>query len=168
MVEHLDWNGDYKSERAPCWGAETFPDNGRKIMRYVNGIIAFVLMAFAISQMGESGSVTLVLSFAGGSVLALLSLQRSLSLMTARGLAVLSAIAMFSYFSSFFRYCPEMSTGWYLLDKAPGLIGLLIAGFAMIPVLSVYSCWMKAECNMCLESKTPSRTVGHSREPLSP
>ena len=168
MVEHFYRFGDYNNKRAPYWGVETFPDNGRKIMRYVNGIMAFVLMALAISQIIGPGNISLVLSFAGGSVLALLSLQRSLSLMTARGLAVLSATAMFFYFAGFFRHCPEMSSGWYLLDDAPGLIGLLVAGFAMIPVLSVYSCWMKAECHMGVESKTPARTVAHTRESLAP
>jgi len=156
----------------PRLGCRNFSLKWANNMRYVNGITGFVLMAFAISQLGDTGNIALVLSFAGGSVLALLSLQRSLRLTTARGLAVLSATAMFFYFASFFRYCPEMSTGWYLLDKAPGLIGLLIAGFAMIPVLSVYSCWMKAECHMS-DKPTPqkqshSQTVGHTREHLAP
>ena len=137
-------------------------------MRYVNGVMAIVLMAFAILHLREPGNVLLVLSFAGGSLLALLSLKRSLGLMTARGLAGLSTVAMFFYFAGFFRYCPEMSTGWYMLDKAPGLIGLLVAGFAMIPVLSVYSCWMKAECHMCLTTDTKAPSVPHSREPLTP
>ncbi len=134
-------------------------------MRYVNGIMAVVLMAFAILQLRDAGNVLLFLSFAGGSVLALLSLKRSLSLMTARGLAGLSTVAMFFYFAGFFRYCPEMSSGWYMLDKAPGLIGLLVAGFAMIPVLSVYSCWMKAECHMRLKPGTKVPAVPHSRKP---
>ena len=76
-------------------------------MRYVNGIMAVVLMAFAVLQFRDSGNVLLVLSFTGGSLLALLSLKRSLGLMTARGLAGLSTIAMFFYFAGFFRYWKE-------------------------------------------------------------
>ena len=117
-------------------------------MHYVNGIIACVLLAFAAAQFNDPSDTTLLFSFAGGALLAILSLQHSMSLFKARTLAVLTTTAMFFYFAGFFTYCPDMASDWYLRDRSMDLMGLLFAGFAMIPVLSVYSCWMKAECHM--------------------
>lgn len=128
-------------------------------MPYVIGIIAIVLLAFAGAQLTDPVDTTLFASFFAGSLLAFMSLQRNVSLLKARFLAVSTTAVMFFYFASFFRYCPAMPSDWYMQDRAMDVIGLLIAAFAMIPVLSVYSCYMKAECHM---RKKPEKPVVHT------
>ncbi|MBV1905365.1 MAG: hypothetical protein KUG75_04755 [Pseudomonadales bacterium] len=133
-------------------------------MRYVNGIIAFVLLAFAVVGFVGPAEIHLPLSLFAGAILALLSMQRFIGLMTARALAVTTVVAMFFFFAGFFKHCPALSAEWYLEDHSLDFIGLLFAGFAMIPVLSVFSCWMKAECHMRVSSKSSVLPHSHTRK----
>jgi hypothetical protein len=54
-------------------------------------------------------------------------------------------IAMFFYFAAFFRIVDHFHEQWYRSGMMLEAVGMLISAFAMIPVLSVFSCFMKCE-----------------------
>jgi hypothetical protein len=120
---------------------------GRKldIMCYVTASLGVVLALFAVLHIGQPDGLLWTTVFAGGAILAFLTLKRDMPLMIARVLAVLSSLAMFWFFAGFFRLAPHLNADWYERAAAIDAIGLLFAGFAMITILSEYSCRMKAE-----------------------
>lgn len=110
-------------------------------MQFVNATIAVVLLVLAL-VVGEGGAAAM---FIVGAALAAIAFKRWLSTPMVRTLALLTAGAMFYFFWNFFALVPTLQPDWYW---QPGEVidafGLLCAGFAMIPVLSEYSCRMKA------------------------
>lgn|GEM_PF-625989 len=112
-------------------------------MRLVNAITGCTLLALAVLNVFIPKAPILTLIYAGGAGLALLSLRAHIRFAWARVLAVLTVIAMFFYFGAFFRIVDHFHEQWYRSGMMLDAVGLLIAAFAMIPVLSVYSCFMK-------------------------
>jgi hypothetical protein len=101
--------------------------------------------------MSGSDPVYWMAIFSGGAVLAFITLKREFSLALSRFLAVTTTIAMFYYFAEFFMLAPQLSDGWYQSagwqsGRPIHALSLLFSAFAMIPVLSDYSCRLKAEC----------------------
>jgi hypothetical protein len=87
-----------------------------------------------------------------GAVLALITLRREIADMFSRALAVITTLTMFFFFAAFFMVVPRLSQGWYAQDA----VCLLLGAFAAIPILSNYSCRLKANninltegSNMC-------------------
>jgi hypothetical protein len=52
---------------------------------------------------------------------------------------------MFFYFAAFFRIVDHFHEQWYRSGMMLEAVGMLISAFAMIPVLSVFSCLMKCD-----------------------
>ena len=86
------------------------------------------------------------LPYAGGAVLALLTLLPGLNILMARVLAVAATGLMFFFFAGFFTGVPRLDADWYQSQEGWSAIALLVGAFTLIPVLSVYSCRCKAEC----------------------
>ncbi len=112
-------------------------------MHYVNLIIAVVLLVFAVVLLKLNDAVT-ASACIGGAVLAAVALKHWLDIWTVRLLALATAGMLFYCFAQFFSLVPTLQPGWYWQVEAINTFGLLFAGFAMIPVLSEYSCRMKA------------------------
>lgn len=112
-------------------------------MRFVTAALGIVLALFAVLQIGQPNGPLWLAVFGAGAFLALITLRRNMPLMLVRLLAVLSSLAMFCFFAGFFRLAPHLRPDWYERAAALDAIGLLFAGFAMIIVLSEYSCRMK-------------------------
>jgi len=116
-------------------------------MQVVNAVIAVALLSLALVTLGDPSGATM---FIVGAVLAAVALKHFLSAWVVRVLAFLSAGVLFCYFGQFFVLVPQLPPSWYWQWGADTVhaAGLLLAGFAMIPVLSEYSCRMKAskEC----------------------
>ena len=53
---------------------------------------------------------------------------------------------MFFYFFGFFELAPHLDANWWGLERGQEAMGLLFSAFTMIPVLSCYSCRLKATC----------------------
>ena len=115
----------------------------------INGSIGAALAILALLHVGDPECVELTMAYAAGSVLAFTSLA-NLSIPVARGLAVVTTVCMFFYFASFFSLAPELHSQWYRGSMAVEAFSVLLAAFAMIPVLSCYSCRLKAECREAL------------------
>lgn len=114
-------------------------------MQYANAIIAVVLLALALLKLDDPAEASM---FILGAAIAAIAFKHWLSAWTVRLLAVVAAGMLFCYFWSFFSLVPHLQPDWYWQPRAIDAVGLLFAGFAMIPVLSEYSCRMKASA-MC-------------------
>ena len=114
-------------------------------MQYVNAIIAVVLLAVALLKLDDPAGAS---GFILGAALAAIAFKHWLNAWTVRLLAVLTAGTLFYYFWGFFSLVPTLQPDWYWQPQAIDAVGLVFAGFAMIPVLSEYSCRMKASA-MC-------------------
>lgn len=114
-------------------------------MRVINAITGFALLALAVLHIFIPKTPILTLIYLGGAVLALSSLRANIGFAWARVLAVATVIAMFFYFAAFFRIVDHFHEQWYRSGMMLEAVGMLISAFAMIPVLAVYSCFMKSE-----------------------
>ena len=116
-------------------------------MRYVNAVIAVALLLLAVLKLDDPPGAAM---FLFGALIAAVSLKHWLSTWSVRVLAFLAAGTLFCYFGQFFYIVPHLQPSWYWVWQGDALeaTALLLSGFAMIPVLSEYSCRMKAtrEC----------------------
>lgn len=114
-------------------------------MQCVNAIIAVALLTFAVLSLDAPAQA---LMYIIGAALAAIAFKHWLSTWTVRALAIGTVCMLYWYFGQFFLRADQLAPGWYGTGEAIPALGLLIAGFAMIPVLSEYSCRMKAsaEC----------------------
>jgi hypothetical protein len=112
-------------------------------MRYLNGCLGLVLLAFAITQ--PSG-VIWTAAYGLGSAAALLSMMRSLPAWSVWPLALAATLAMFGFFGGFLARAPYLVSDWYAMEGASHAIRLVVAAFAMMPVVADYSCRMHSKC----------------------
>ena len=115
-------------------------------MRIFNATVGCMLLGLAVLHGFIPKTPLLSVIYAAGAVMALVSLWRNISFGTARVFAFLTVAAMFFYFAAFFRIVDHFHETWYRGGIALEAVGMLLSAFAMIPVLSVFSCRMKADC----------------------
>ncbi len=133
-------------------------------MHYVNAGLGVALLALAAFQVSQ-GNLPLAAALFGGGFLALITLKRQMSLFTVNVFAISTVVAMFFYFAGFFQLVPQLHH-WYMRGEALHCLGLLFAAFAMIPVLSEYSCRKKSE--QCVHSGQWHRQFRHTPQPSTP
>jgi hypothetical protein len=63
---------------------------------------------------------------------------------------------MFFFFAAFFLIVPKLTADWYLSQYGWEAVCRILGAFVMIPILSDYSCRLKAEC---LEAREARRTA---------
>ncbi len=115
-------------------------------MQWLVAAIALAFAVLAVLRAGGTDALWWMPCYSLGMLLAALSFKRRLNPWMLRFLAVASTVAMFFYFAGFFALAPYMRPDWFNQPEGREAAGLLFAAFAMIPVLSVYSCRMKANC----------------------
>jgi|TARA_B100000315_G_scaffold253779_1_gene293333 hypothetical protein len=115
-------------------------------MQYINGTIGCAFAVFALMHVTHPHWLYWVAVYSIGAILALTSLRNEISLGISRFLAIVTTMAMFFYFAAFFKMAPQLSQGWYQNTSTMTALGMLVGAFAMIPVLSDYSCRLKADC----------------------
>lgn len=113
-------------------------------MRLMNIATAVALFGLALLEIGLLRDSAMATAFICGGVLAALATSHLPHAGVLRLLALLSTAIMFCYFWQFFILTPALPTDWYAQTDALHTVGLLLAGFGMIPVVSAYSCRMKA------------------------
>ena len=122
-------------------------------MQFVNATIAVVLLVLALA-VREGGAAVM---FIVGAALAAIAFKHWLSVWMVRVLALFTAGSMFYFFWNFFALVPTLQPDWYWQPvEVIDAFGLLCAGFAMIPVLSEYSCRMKANAQCERGRRAPS------------
>lgn len=122
-------------------------------MRIINGTIGALLAALAFLHISMPEGAELTLAYALGAALAFISLVPSMSIPVARTFAVLTTVCMFFYFAGFFSLAPELHSEWYRGMQAREAFSQLMSAFFMIPVLSCYSCRLKAEQREAMAQK---------------
>ena len=78
--------------------------------------------------------------------LSFLTFIRELPLWLTRVAAVLTVVLMFYFFASFFFLVPSLGADWYRSPGSLTSLSFLLGAFLMIPLMSEYSCRLKADC----------------------
>ena len=124
-------------------------------MRVLNAVIGCTLLIPALLHVFIPHKPLVAYLFMGmyavGALLAFTSVHTNMGIRRARVMALGTTAAMFFYFTVFFKMAPEFHEAWYQSGKALEGIGMLLSGFAMIPVLSCFSCMLKADYREQLE-----------------
>lgn len=113
-------------------------------MRYVNATTAVALFGLALLQLWLLDDPVAALPFALGAVVAALAAKHWLHGKVVRLLAFVAAGVMFCFFWQFFTLTPTLHADWYRQPGTLNVLALLFAGFGMMPVVSEYTCRMKA------------------------
>jgi hypothetical protein len=114
-------------------------------MLYLGGLTGSVFIMIASLHVAHPVPLAWV-PYAGAAVLALITLKREIADAVARGLAVITTAAMFFFFAGFFVVAPKLTADWFAHQEGWSAVCLLLCAFAMIPILSDYSCRLKADC----------------------
>ena len=128
-------------------------------MRTMNAIIGCVLLVFAALHVFIPNHMLFVFVYAFGAFFALATMKLAdMSVNVARVLAVGTTAVMFFYFAGFFTMAPHFEAEWHKTGAALEGLGMLFSAFMMIPILSCYSCLLKAEgCDDLKEQKETKR-----------
>lgn len=114
-------------------------------MQYIHGFIACVLVLLALIHIPFPEPFAW-LPYSIAAVLAVITLKSDLSIPVSRVLAIATTGMMFFFFALFFLVAPTLKAGWYTTQYGWAAVCLLLSAFVMIPILSDYSCRLKAEC----------------------
>ncbi len=114
-------------------------------MQYVHGFIGFVLVLVAVAQVPHPTPLAW-LPYAGAALLAFITLKTEISIGLARILAITTTAMMFFFFAGFFVVAPKLAADWYMHQAGWAAVCLILGAFAMIPLLSEYSCRLKKDC----------------------
>ncbi len=115
-------------------------------MRMINAVIGFFLLALAVLHFFIPNHTHFIALYGAGALLAFVALFRHISINVARLFAIATTAVMFFYFAGFFKMAPHFHEQWYTSGAGLEGVGMLLSAFAMIPVLSCYSCLLKADC----------------------
>ncbi len=135
-------------------------------MRLIHGAIALMLLIVALLHVPHPTPFIWV-PYALASALAVIALFSDISRLLSRLLAISATALMFFFFAGFFMDVPNLKSDWYSHQEGWFAVSLLVAAFAMIPILSEYSCRCKADClGARLERRRSFFSVpGHIRPP---
>ncbi|MEE2783657.1 MAG: hypothetical protein VYE04_09870 [Pseudomonadota bacterium] len=127
-------------------------------MRLLNAVIGCTLLMPALLHVfiphKPLAAYIFMIMYAVGALLAFTSMHSKMGIRLARIMALGTTAAMFFYFAVFFKMAPQFHEAWYQSGKALEGIGMLLSGFAMIPVLSCFSCMLKADYREQLKHPT--------------
>ena len=114
-------------------------------MLYLSGLIGCVFLLIASLHVPHPTPFAWV-PYLGAGALALIALKREIGDGVVRALAVVTTLTMFFFFAGFFMVVPKLAADWYQHQEGWAAVCLLLCAFAMIPILSNYSCRLKADC----------------------
>ena len=119
-------------------------------MQYINGIIGVVFVLIALVHVPYPMPFTW-LPYLIGAALAFIAIKSEISVGIARLLAICTTAAMFFFFAGFFVVAPKLAADWYTQPEGWDAVGRLLAAFLMLPILSEYSCRLKADCREAMQ-----------------
>ena len=124
-------------------------------MQYIHGFIGCVLVVLALIHLPYPTPLAW-LPYAGAALLAFITLKSDLSLGLSRILAISTVAMMFFFFAYFFLLVPNLADDWYKTQFGWAAVSRIVSAFVMIPILSDYSCRLKADC---LEERAARRAA---------
>jgi hypothetical protein len=126
-----------------------------ELMQYIHGFIACLLVLLAVIHIPFPEPLAW-LPYSVAAALALITLKTEISIPVSRVLAIATTGMMFFFFALFFLVVPTLEAGWYTTQYGWAAVCLLLSAFVMIPILSDYSCRLKADCR---EARAARRTA---------
>ncbi len=128
-------------------------------MRYVNGAIGciFLILTLLYASQGASAHLSCLAMLGLATVLSFVTFVPSLPVPFARTLAVVTVAVMFYFFAGFFTMASSFDSQWYKSTAAFEAISFLLAAFCLLPVLSDFSCRLKADCPRRRATATASK-----------
>jgi hypothetical protein len=114
-------------------------------MQYINALIGCSFIVIALFYALHPSPMAWA-PYAIAGLLALISMKSEISIAVSRVLAVSTTALMFFFFAGFFVLVPQLATDWYTNQEGWQAVCRIFGAFAMIPILSDYSCRLKAEC----------------------
>lgn len=117
-------------------------------MRYLNGIIGgiFLILTLLYAGQGSTAHFSCLSMLALATALAFTTFAPSLPISLSRVLAVITVATMFYFFAGFFTMASSFEGQWYKSATAFEAIAFLLSAFCLLPVLSDFSCRLKADC----------------------
>lgn len=125
-------------------------------MRYVNGVIGgvFLILTLLYAGQGSTAHGTCLTMLAFATALAFTTFVPSLPTILSRILAIATVATMFYFFAGFFTMASSFEGQWYRSASAFEAIAFLLSAFCLLPVLSDFSCRLKADCPRSRARKT--------------
>ena len=120
-------------------------------MLYLNGIIGCTFVVIAMLHVPHPMPFAWA-PYAGAAALAFITLKREMSHTFARTLAVMTTLMTFFFFAGFFVEAPKLAHDWYLHQEGWLAVCSMLSAFAMMFILSDYSCRCKADCEEAREA----------------
>lgn len=133
-------------------------------MQYIHGFIGCVLVLLALIHVPYPYPLAW-LPYAIAACLAFITLKSEISQGLSRILAIATAGTMFFFFAWFFVKVPTLDADWYASQAGWAAVCRILAAFVMIPILSEYSCRLKADC---LEARARNRAFFSVPESVRP
>lgn len=135
-------------------GSSANMGNRRRVgyMQYIHGFIGCVLVLLALIHIPFPEPLAW-LPYSVAAVLAFITLKSELSIPISRVLAIATAGMMFFFFAVFFLVVPTLEASWYKTQYGWAAVCLILSAFVMIPILSEYSCRLKANCMEAREAR---------------
>jgi hypothetical protein len=124
-------------------------------MQYIHGFIGCILVILSLIHVPTPEPLAWF-PYAAAAVLAFITLKADLSMGLSRILAIVTAGMMFFFFAWFFLMVPKLSADWYSHQAGWFAVCRLMGAFLMIPILSEYSCRLKAGC---VEARAERKTA---------
>jgi|GEM_PF-1115890 len=134
-------------------------------MRMVNAIIGFLLLTLAMLHVFIPNHMLFASLYGIGALLSFTTMRHEMRVSTARTLAVVTTALMFFYFAGFFRMASYFTDTWYQSGAALEGVAMLLSAFAMIPILSSFSCILKADETCELHGRASREAPADGRSP---
>lgn len=115
-------------------------------MQYITGFIGCTFITIALMHAFHPTPLSWA-PYVGAAFLAFITLKNEIRLPVARVLAITTTVVMFFFFAGFFVVIPQLATDWYLQQAGWSAVCLILSAFLMLPILSDYSCRLKADCH---------------------
>lgn len=128
-------------------GADTRDKDSITLTRGLKWFYGAVGLTFAVLALLHvpHPSPLLWLPYACGAVLAWCTLIPRLSVLVSRLFAIAATALMFFFFAGFFMEVPRLASDWYQSQEGWSAVARLFGAFALIPVLSDFTCRCKVE-----------------------
>lgn len=114
-------------------------------MQYINALIGCLFVVIALVYALHPNPLAWA-PYSAAAVLSLITLKPEISIAFSRVLAISTTALMFFFFAGFFLLVPKLAADWYTNQTGWEAVFRIFGAFAMIPILSDYSCRLKAEC----------------------
>ena len=114
-------------------------------MKYFHGLVGIAFVVLALLHVPHPSPYIWV-PYAAAATLTFITLFPNLNVVLSRILAVATTVLLFFFFSGFFMEVPKLAADWYQRQEGWAAVSMLFGAFAMLSILSDYSCRCKAEC----------------------